>query len=76
MASRLVSLWINMVAPNSDFFAYSTAVIETLVAVAVIVGFARKFTYISAALFSVLIWATAEGFGGPTTSSSTDIGTR
>jgi uncharacterized membrane protein YphA (DoxX/SURF4 family) len=68
-------LWINMVAPNSGFFAYSTAVIETLVAVAVIVGFARKFTYISAALFSVLIWATAEGFGGPYNSSSTDIGT-
>jgi uncharacterized membrane protein YphA (DoxX/SURF4 family) len=67
--------WINMVAPNSGFFAYSTAVIETLVAVAVIVGFARKFTYISAALFSVLIWATAEGFGGPYSSSSTDIGT-
>jgi nitrite reductase (NO-forming) len=68
-------LWINMVAPNSGFFAYSTAVIETLIAVAVIVGFARKFTYISAALFSILIWATAEGFGGPYTSSSTDIGT-
>ncbi len=68
-------LWINMVAPNSGFFAYSTAVIETLVAVAVLVGFARKFTYISAALFSVLIWATAEGFGGPYNSSSTDIGT-
>jgi nitrite reductase (NO-forming) len=68
-------LWINMVAPNSGFFAYSTAVIETLVAVAVLVGFARKFTYIGAALFSVLIWATAEGFGGPYNSSSTDIGT-
>lgn len=49
--------------------------IETLVAVAVLIGFARKFTYISAALFSVLIWATAEGFGGPYNSSSTDIGT-
>jgi nitrite reductase (NO-forming) len=67
--------WINMAAPNSGFFAYSTAVIETLVALAVIVGFARKFTYVSAALFSVLIWATAEGFGGPYNSSSTDIGT-
>jgi nitrite reductase (NO-forming) len=68
-------LWISMVAPNSGFFAYSTAVIETLVAAAVIVGFARKLTYISAARFGVLIWATAEGFGGPYTSSSTDIGT-
>jgi nitrite reductase (NO-forming) len=67
--------WINMIAPNSGFFAYSTAVIETLVAFAVIFGFARKLTYISAAVFSVVIWATAEGFGGPYTSSSTDIGT-
>jgi hypothetical protein len=27
--------------------------------------FARKATYISAIAFSALIWATAEGFGGP-----------
>jgi uncharacterized membrane protein YphA (DoxX/SURF4 family) len=67
--------WITLVAPNEGFFAYSTAVIETLIAVAVVFGFARKLTYISAALFSVLIWATGEGFGGPYTSSSTDIGT-
>jgi len=67
--------WISSVASNSGFFAYSTAVIETLVAAAVLVGFARKFTYIGAALFSVLIWAVGEGFGGPYSSSSTDIGT-
>lgn len=41
---------------------------------ALIFGFARKATYIGAALFSVMIWATAEGFGGPYSSSSTDIG--
>ena len=67
--------WINTVASNSGFYAYSTAVIETLIAAAVLVGFARKFTYIGAALFSVLIWAVGEGFGGPYSSSSTDIGT-
>jgi len=50
-------------------------VIESLIAVALIAGFARKFTYISAALFSVLVWATAEGFGGPYMSGSSDIGT-
>jgi hypothetical protein len=44
--------WINMIAPNSGFFAYSTAVIETLVAFAVIVGFARKLTYSISALRS------------------------
>jgi plastocyanin len=37
--------------------------------VALITGFARKFTYISAAGFSLLIWSIAEGFGGPYTSA-------
>jgi nitrite reductase (NO-forming) len=51
------------------------SVVETLIALALIAGFARKITYISAATFSVLIWATAEGFGGPYTSGAADIGT-
>jgi uncharacterized membrane protein YphA (DoxX/SURF4 family) len=66
--------WINVVQPRPDLFAYSTAVIETVIALALIFGFARKLTYIGAALFSFMIWATAEGFGGPYSASSTDIG--
>jgi len=69
------TFWINLQHPHAIFFAYLVAAVETLIAVAVIVGFARKLTYISAAAFSVLIWATAEGFGGPYTSGSADIGT-
>jgi nitrite reductase (NO-forming) len=42
---------------------------------ALIFGFARKATYIFAALFSLVVWATAEGFGGPYASGSTEIGT-
>jgi nitrite reductase (NO-forming) len=57
------------------FFAYTVAALETIIAVAVILGFARKVTYISAAAFSVLVWAVAEGFGGPYTTGSADIGT-
>ena len=67
--------WINLQHPNAAFFAYLAAVVETLIALALIAGFARKLTYISAALFSVIIWATAEGFGGPYTSGAADIGT-
>lgn len=55
-------------------FAYLTAIIETLIAVALILGFARKLVYILASVFSVVIWATAEGFGGPYTAGATDIG--
>ena len=67
--------WITVQHPDAASFAWLVAVAETLIAVALIAGFARKITYISAAIFSVLIWATAEGFGGPYTSGSADIGT-
>jgi nitrite reductase (NO-forming) len=67
--------WIRFQHPDATFLAYLVAVAETLIAVALIAGFARKLTYLSAILFSLLIWATAEGFGGPYTSGASDIGT-
>ena len=67
--------WVNWQHPHPYVFAYLVALVETLIAVAVIVGFARKVTYIAAIVFSLLIWGTAEGFDGPYTSGSSDIGT-
>jgi nitrite reductase (NO-forming) len=69
------NFWINLQHPRVMFFAYLVAVVETLIAVAVILGFARKLTYSAAIVFSLLIWGTAEGFGGPYTSGASDIGT-
>jgi uncharacterized membrane protein YphA (DoxX/SURF4 family) len=69
------TFWINLQHPNATFFAYLVAVAETLIALALIAGFARKATYLAATAFSLLIWATAEGFGGPYTSGAADIGT-
>ena len=69
------NFWTNLQAPHPYFWADLVAVLETLIAVALIVGFARKTTYVSAIAFSMLIWATAEGFGGPYTSGAADIGT-
>ncbi len=68
------SFWIDLQRPHPDFFAYLAAAIETLIAAALILGLARKLTYIAAAVFSFLIWSTAEGFGGPYTAGSTDVG--
>lgn len=68
------NFWINLQEPRATFFAYLVAVVETLIALALILGFARKLTYIGAIVFSLLIWATAEGFGGPYTTGSEDIG--
>jgi len=67
--------WVKLQTPRPTFFAYLVAVLETLVALAIIFGFARKLTYISSAVFGVVIWAVAEGFGGPYMSGSSDIGT-
>ncbi|MBF6557849.1 MAG: DoxX family protein [Acidimicrobiales bacterium] len=67
--------WINLQHPAATFFWALVATTDTLIALALIFGFARKLTYIGAIGFSLLIWATAEGFGGPYTSGSSDIGT-
>ena len=67
--------WINLQHPRATFFEYLVALAETLIAIAVITGFARKLTYTAAIVFSLLIWSTAEGFGGPYTSGASDIGT-
>ena len=66
--------WLDTVTPHHHVWAYSIAAIETLLAVALILGFARKTTYIVTALVSLGIWSVAEGFGGPYTATSTDVG--
>jgi uncharacterized membrane protein YphA (DoxX/SURF4 family) len=66
--------WVTLQHPDAMFWAYLTAVVETVVALSLIFGFARKYLYIIGALFSLTIWGTAEGFGGPYGPSSTDIG--
>lgn len=67
--------WIDLQHPAVPLFAYLVAIIETLIAVTLIVGFAQKIAYSAAVVFSLLIWSTAEGFGGPYTSGSADVGT-
>jgi nitrite reductase (NO-forming) len=66
--------WLVTVQPHPHVWAYSVAVLETVVALALIFGFARKTTYILTAIVCIGIWTVAEGFGGPYTSTSTDIG--
>jgi uncharacterized membrane protein YphA (DoxX/SURF4 family) len=72
--------WFNFVtAVASDgrapFLALASALMETYLAVALLTGFARKTTYAMGAIYTALIWATAEGFGGPyIPGTSTDVG--
>jgi nitrite reductase (NO-forming) len=66
--------WSTTITPHPHVWAYALAAVETLIALALIFGFARKVTYIVTIFTALMIWAVAEGFGGPYTASSTDIG--
>jgi nitrite reductase (NO-forming) len=67
--------WTGLVSPHAALFAYAVAVTETLIAVALLAGFARRLSCAGALVFSLMIWSVAEGFGGPYAAGSTDIGT-
>jgi nitrite reductase (NO-forming) len=72
--------WFNFVTAiasdgRAPFLALGSAAMETYLAVALLTGFARKVTYSVGAIYTALIWATAEGFGGPyIPGTSTDVG--
>ena len=67
--------WVQLLGSNAHLFAALTAITESLIAIALLLGIARQVTYLAAALFSLMIWSIAEGFGGPYSATSTDIGT-
>lgn len=69
-----IQFWVNTVGIDPTFFAYAVAVGETAIAIALIVGAFTNLTALVGVLLSVVIWSTAEGFGGPYHAGSTDIG--
>ncbi|MGH8116731.1 MAG: multicopper oxidase domain-containing protein, partial [Rhodanobacteraceae bacterium] len=68
-------MWIAVVTPHAMLFVWLTRAAETLLAFALLFGFARRTAYVLGALFSLLIWSTAEGFGGPYTVGAANMGT-
>lgn len=68
------NLWIAIVTPNAAIFIWLTRIIETLIAIGLLFGLARKWVFIVGGLFSLLLWSTAEGFGGPYTTGASNLG--
>ena len=68
-------VWIQLASLNPPILAYLAVLTETLIAISLLLGLARRPMYVVGLVFSLLIWATAEGFGGPYTAGSTDLGT-
>lgn len=66
--------WVHFVRVDPVLIATIIALLETMIALSLLLGVARKPMYIIGALVSVGIWSVAEGFGGPYASGATDIG--
>lgn len=62
-----------VVGVHPTVWAYMIALLETGLALALILGVARKVTYVGGAMYSFMIWSTAEGFGR-SSGVATDIG--
>ncbi len=69
-----IDLWIHVVGVNPNLFALLVALAETAIAFALIFGITPRIATWGGIAMSFVIWSTAEGFGGPYTAGSTDIG--
>jgi uncharacterized membrane protein YphA (DoxX/SURF4 family) len=69
-----MNLWINIITINPFFFALLIAVMETAIALSLLSGIFSKYAMYAGIPLSLIIWSTAEGFGGPYAQGSTDIG--
>ncbi len=69
-----INLWINIVGVNPQLFALLIAITETSLALALIMGIFPRLATWGGIAMSLVIWSTAEGFGGPYVAGSTDIG--
>ena len=68
------NLWISVIKPDPNLFAWLTRFVETAIAVGLLLGVARKWTYILGGLFALFVWSIPEGFGGPYVPGATDVG--
>ena len=59
-------------APSA--FGVIVAIGETAVAIGLLFGLLSNVTDVAGAILSLVIWTTAEGFGGPYTAGATDVG--
>jgi len=68
------SFWISQVTAAPLFYYDLIVIVEFLLAVALLLGVARKSAYIGGLIYSVMEWSTLKAFGGPITAGYTDAG--
>ena len=70
-----IDLWVRGVSVDPHLFAVIVALAETMIAIALIFGLLTEFAIVGGTAMVLVIWSTAEGFGGPYAAGSTDVGT-
>lgn len=68
-------VWITIQSSAPTLFAVFTGIAETGLALCLLLGLARRLGYTAGAIYTLLIWAVGEGFGGPYMAGTTDVGT-
>lgn len=74
LVQNWIHLWVNVVNVNPHFFAIAVAVGETAIALGLLLGLFTEIAIVGGIAMSLVIWSTAEGFGGPYAPGSTDVG--
>jgi nitrite reductase (NO-forming) len=69
-----LSMWHDIGTANPSAFAIGTAIVETLIAVGLILGAFANLVLLGSAVFSFGIWSAAEGFHLPWHQGMTDLG--
>ena len=69
-----INLWIQSVSVDPHFFAIVVACAETAIAIGLLLGLFTEIAMAGGIAMTLVIWSTAEGFGGPYMAGSTDVG--
>ncbi len=69
-----IRLWVRVISQDPHVWAYLVAFGETVIALALIFGVATRLTAVVGGILALVIWTTAEGFGGPYGAGATDVG--
>lgn len=66
--------WVSLIAPAPDLFGGLARFFVTLIAVFLIIGFARKTTYIVGAIIALPLWTLMQGYSSAHTLGSINLG--
>ncbi len=69
-----INLWVKGVSIDPHLFAIIVAISETAIAIGLLFGLFTEIAILGGIAMTLVIWSTAEGFGGPYVAGSTDIG--